>query len=258
MGFDARAAARYIADAHLARAAFQNLPDDIGPTTLAEAYDAQEALHPLLAARYGAAAGVKIATTTRVMQKLMGIDRPSFGVIFADRIHSSPARLDLGKFISLKIECELAVRLGHSLPPLAAPYTGETVAAAVEAIMPAFELVDDRAANYNDTSALSLIADNCWNAGVVLGRGTPYAPGFELNGLAGLLTINSRGQQHGRTEDPLRTVAWVANMAAERGRALRMGHIIMTGSIIPTLPIGSGDRFSLAIGSLGVVELSVD
>ena len=124
--------------------------------------------------------------------------------------------------------------------------------------MPAFELVDDRMANYNDTSALSLIADNCWNAGVVLGLGLPYAPGFELNGLAGSLTINGRSQHQGRTEDPLGAVAWVANMAAERGRPLKKGHIIMTGSLIPTLPIGGGDRVTLAIGPLGVVELSVD
>jgi 2-keto-4-pentenoate hydratase len=258
MGFNAKAAARYIADAHQARAPFQNLPDSIGPTSLAEAYDAQEALHSLFAGRYGATAGVKIATTTKVMQELMGIDGPSFGVIFANRIHNSPADLNLDDFISLKIECELAVRLGHDLPASATGYTRATVSPLVEAIMPAFELVDDRMADYSNTRALSLIADNCWNAGVVLGQALPYAPGFELHGLAGSLTINGHIQKQGRTEDPLGAVAWVANTAAERGRPLRKGQIVMTGSIIPTLPIGSGDHLSLTIASVGEVELNVD
>jgi 2-keto-4-pentenoate hydratase len=53
-------------------------------------------------------------------------------------------------------------------------------------------------------------------------------------------------------------VAWVANTAAERGRPLRKGQIVMTGSIIPTLPIGSGDHLSLTIASVGEVELNVD
>jgi 2-keto-4-pentenoate hydratase len=65
-------------------------------------------------------------------------------------------------------------------------------------------------------------------------------------------------QRHGRTEEPLAAVAWVANMAAERGRPLRKGQIVMTGSIIPTLPISSGDRWKLAIEAIGEVELSVE
>jgi 2-keto-4-pentenoate hydratase len=53
-------------------------------------------------------------------------------------------------------------------------------------------------------------------------------------------------------------VAWVANMVAERGRPLRKGQIVMTGSIIPTLPISSGDRWMLSIDSIGEVEFAVE
>lgn len=258
MAFNAKAAARYILEAHQARARFQNLPAAIGPGSLAEAYDAQEALHSFFSGKYGANAGVKIATTTKVMQELMGIDGPSFGVIFSERVHQSPAELKLQDFTSLKVECEVAVRLGDDLPASASGYTAATVSPLVEAIMPAFELVEDRMADYNNTNALSLIADNCWNAGVVLGRAVPYTPGLELHGLAGSLSINGQVQKHGRTEEPLVAVAWVANMAAERGRPLRKGQIVMTGSIIPTLAINSGDRWMLNIDSIGEVELTVE
>jgi len=257
MAFEAETAARFILDAHQARAPFCNLPEAIGPRTLDEAYDAQEALHSLLAGRYGEAGGVKIATTTKVMQELMGIDRPSFGVIFTNRMHSSPANLKLQDFISLKIECELAVRLGDDLAVSAAGYTAATISPLVESTMPAFELVEDRRADYSNTSALSLIGDNCWNAGVVLGRAVPYTPGFELHGLAGSLSINAQVQRHGRTEEPLAAVAWVANMAAERGRPLRKGQIVMTGSMMKTVFPTEPASYRFEIGGLGVVEVKV-
>jgi 2-keto-4-pentenoate hydratase len=61
---------------------------------------------------YGAVGGAKIATTTKVMQRLMGITHPCSGAIFARTIHTSPARLKAADFINLRIECEIALKLG--------------------------------------------------------------------------------------------------------------------------------------------------
>ena len=43
----------------------------------------------------------------------------------------------------------------------------------MRALMAAFELVDDRAADYSDIHFFSLVADNAWNAGVVWVRRSP-------------------------------------------------------------------------------------
>ncbi|MGU7870870.1 hypothetical protein, partial [Escherichia coli] len=51
-------------------------PKNIAPSNLAEAYAAQEALARIWEQRFGPVAGLKIATTTKVMQALMGIDHP--------------------------------------------------------------------------------------------------------------------------------------------------------------------------------------
>ena len=93
MPLDPKAAASFIADAHRQRAVFQNLPPQIAPATVDEAYAAQEALRELWTPLYGELAGLKIATTTKVMQALMGIDHPCGGTIFASRVHGSPARI---------------------------------------------------------------------------------------------------------------------------------------------------------------------
>lgn len=256
MTFDPKAAAEYIARAHCERAVYQNLPAAIAPGTVDEAYAAQEALRALWEPVHGPVAGLKIATTTKVMQQLMGIDHPCGGMIYQKRIHASPASLRLGDFVSLMIECELAVRVSVPLPRRAEPYTRSDVRAAVGEVMPAFELIEDRKAHYKSCSALSLIADNAWNGGIVLGKGVAVPADRELDGLTGRLTIDGAAAKEGNTDDPMGALAWIANLAAGRGRPLQAGMVVITGSLIPTVPIAEGELFRFQIADLGAVEMT--
>ena len=126
-------------------------------------------------------------------------------------------------------------------------------------MMPAFELIEDRNADYKTTDARSLIADNAWNGGIVLGA--PVAPPAieAFDKLAGTLSINGRaahgGQNSGKTDDPLGALAWVANLAIERGQPMTKGMVVITGSVIPTLPINPGDVFRFELAGLGTVEM---
>ena len=249
-------AAGFIDEAHRARARYRNLPDDIAPTTVAEAYAAQAALCELWGARLGPVAGLKIATTTRVMQELMGIDHPCMGTIFAARVYASPATIAKSDFINVRVECELAVRLRRDLPEASAPYTRESVRGAVAEVMAAFELIEDRFADYKSCKAFSLIADNAWNGGVVLGRAVPLAAGLNLDGIAGALISNGRQLCTGKTDDPLGALAWLANQAAECGRPIAAGMVVITGSVIPTVDIAAGERLDFAIEGIGEVSLS--
>jgi 2-keto-4-pentenoate hydratase len=254
--FDPEKVARHVLAEHERRADFRNLPADIAPGNIAQAYAAQLALVRLLTPRKGKVAGLKIATTTKIMQQLMGIDHPCGGTIFEKTVHKSPAELRLSDYQHVVIECELAVQLARDLPASAAPYTGQSVAPAVGAAMPAFELIEDRNADYKQTSAASIIADNCWNAGIVVGAPVAYDSGRSLAGLAGRLTINNSRTHEGRTEDPLDTLAWIANLAAGQNRPLAAGMVVITGSVIPTLPIAPGDRFVFSLEGLGSTEVT--
>ena len=86
-GERANAMARWMWDARRRRLPYRNLPDELRPASIAEAYAAQEAYYRLAEPVYGAVGGAKIATTTKVMQRLMGIDHPCGGAIFARTIH---------------------------------------------------------------------------------------------------------------------------------------------------------------------------
>jgi 2-keto-4-pentenoate hydratase len=254
--FDPEKVARHVLAEHDRRADYRNLPAEIAPANVAQAYAAQLALVRLMLPRKGKVAGLKIATTTKVIQQLMGIDHPCGGTIFERTVHTSPARLRLADYQHVVIECELALRLARDLKASTTPYTAQSVKSAVAAVMPAFELIEDRNADYKQTSALSIIADNCWNAGIVLGAQVTYDPARSLVGVDGRLTINDSRTHEGRTEDPLETLAWIANLAAGQDRPLAAGMVVITGSVITTLPIAVGDRFVFSLDGLGSVEVT--
>ena len=210
------AMAQWMWDARARRLPYRNLPDDLKPASLREAYAAQEAYYRLAEPVYGAVCGAKIATTTKVMQELMGIDHPCGGAIFARTIHYSPAHLHTANFVNVRIESEIALMLGADLPASGAPWRRDMVAPAVSAAMPAFELIEDRNADYTKTDAASLIVENCWNGGIVIGAAKAISPA-SLNGIAGQLTIGGKPAGKGLRRRPMRD-AGLARQSSRRTR----------------------------------------
>ena len=254
-------AARFLHEAHRARAPYQPMPDAFAPRDINEAYDIQEAFHELLKPERGAIAGYKVALTTAVMQKMVGFGHPCSGAIFASGVHHSPAAVKGSDFVHLGAECEIAALLLRDLPASAAPYDRESVAGAVAALMPAFELVDDRGADYSDLFFLGAAADNAWNAGIVLGEPVTDWQDIDLVAASGAMTINGQPAGEGRGGDvlghPLEALAWLANNLAERGKSLQKDMIVMTGSIVSTKFLNRGDEVHFGIDTLGEVRLTV-
>jgi 2-keto-4-pentenoate hydratase len=256
-------AARFLWEEHHARKPFEPIPEPFAPHTVEEAYAVQEGFHTRMAEAHGTVAGHKIALTTPVMQQMVGFHTPIAGAILAETIHSSPASLRRTDYVRLGIECEIAVQLGMDLPAAKAPYSRDLIAEAVAAVMPAFEVVDDRQADYAQLAAhvLSLIADNAWNAGVVLGSPLREWHGLDLATARGVMMLNGAvvGEGHGRDVmgHPFEALTWLVNMLAQRGKSLRQGMIVMTGSIVATRFVNAGDVVSFSMDGLGEVRLSV-
>lgn len=230
------------------------------------AYAVQDALLPLLTADGGGEiVGYKIALTSAAMQRMVNVGHPLGGAVLAGVVHHSPAEVSLATFVNLGLECEVAVRLGVDLPADGAPYSRESVAARVDAVAPAYELVEDGGIDYDRIDAVTLIADNCWNGGVVLGewvRGDAdrwLDPAFAAAPTT--LAMNGERVSEGKVGDamghPLEAVAWVANLLAGRGRTMRAGMLVMTGSSVRTAFPRAGDRARFDVAGLGGVDLSV-
>jgi 2-keto-4-pentenoate hydratase len=248
------AMAQHMWDARRARQRYGNLPKDLHPASIAEAYQAQDVYYRLAEPVFGSVAGVKVATTTKVMQELMGITHPCGGAIFAKTIHTSPARIAKADFVNLRIESEIALKLGSDMPASSAPWTAASVVPHVAGAMPAYELIEDRNAVYTETNAVSMIVENCWNGGVVIGTPKPVTP-MDIVGVAGRQTLNGKLIGEGKAEDPFATLAWLANLLAERGRSLTAGMVVITGSLIPTFSIAHGDRAVFTVDGLGEVVM---
>jgi 2-keto-4-pentenoate hydratase len=252
----AQEAAQFMWSAHQARRAYRNLPPELAPADTKEAYAAQDAFQLLAASERGPVAGMKIATTTKVMQELMGIDHPCGGGIFAKTIHRSPARLACADFVNLRIECEIAVRVANELSGRG-PYTAANLREDVAEVMPSFELIEDRHAVYRDTSALSMIADNCWNAGIVIGSAKKFDRSIDIDNLRGRLAISGKAVAEGKADRPLEALAWLANLAVERGKPIKKDMIVITGSVVATVSVAPGDTAVFTIDGLGEAKLEL-
>ena len=255
-------AAKFLYEAHQARDRYEPIPDDISPRDISEAYDIQEAFHELLIPERGPIVGYKIALTTAVMQEMVGFGHPASGAIFGNGVHRSPASIKCSDYVRLGAECEIATLLNRDLPASEAPYDRSKVIEAVHSLMPAFEIIEDRGADYSDLFFLGVAADNAWNAGIVLGEPTIDWRSINLESASGAMTINGESAGSGKGSDvlghPLEALAWLANSLADRGQSLKKDMIVMTGSIVSTKFLNPGDDVRFNIDTLGEVRLNVE
>ena len=255
-------AARLLADQYRDKRPF-SFDFQSAPRTLEEAYDVQEAFQNILAQTHGPVAGFKLAMTSIVMQQHAEVAEPRAGLVLAKNIYHSPATLEGSNYLRLGIECEVATRLGSDLPASGAPYNRDRICVAVDAVMPAFEVIDSRGPEIQDPRArmLASIATNISNAGIVLGPPVTDWREVDLSSSRGSMTINGELAGEGVGSDvmghPLEPLVWLANMLAERGKGLAAGTVVITGSIVTPKFLNPGDVATVVIEGIGEANLTV-
>jgi len=257
-------AARRAAEALLAehkdnlRFKTQGPPD--GPTTISDAYDIQERYVTLLRGHHGDTAGYKVGLTSATMQAFCGIDHPIAGVVLAKRVHRSGATVRIADFGRLGLEFEIAVRIKSDLPVTGTPYSAEMIQPHIDGVCAAVEIVDDRNADYSSLDVRSLVADNSWNAGIVLSEFATKWP--DLKAVLGRATTDriAIGEGHGRDilGHPFNSVAWLATQLASRGDTLKAGQVVMTGSVMKTVFPAEDATYRFELAEIGAVEVKVN
>ena len=207
------------------------LEGDLLPESIAEAYAVQAAFQGALAGEYGAVAGYKIAYTTAALQQASGISEPVAGRILSNNVRHSPSALASGDFLQPGIECEVGIRLGADLPASGAPYDRQSVSKAVEAVMTAFEVIDNRRTQGQDTQTqlLTTIASNILNAGVVLGAAVTDWRSIDLAASAGLDDHQRRNGGRGPRFRRYGASAGAAGLAGQRPGGSRRGTVCRNG-----------------------------
>lgn len=255
-------AARIIAERRMAREAI-DLPQDRRPASEAEGYALQARVNRILSASgLGRVAGHKVGCTTPVMQDFLGIHSPCSGEVFASTVATARALLHARDFRRLGAECEIAVELARDIKPEEAPFTTGSIADAVGAVMAGIEIVDDRYADYRTLGVPSLIGDNFFNAGCVLGLPVRDWRRLDLAALKGRTLINGTEAGSGTGAmvlgHPLAALAWLANARSRRGLGLKRGEFVFLGSLVETKWLKPGDKVHIEIEELGEVKIEVE
>jgi len=254
------AAAQFIAKARRSRAPLKALASDTVPRDEAEGYRVQRALHDLLLPQTGSLVGYKIGCTSAVMQQYLNIPHPCGGGVFAKGVHDSGAQLAASDYVRVGVECEIAVRLARNLAAGEAPFTAEWVAEAIEAYYPAIEIVDDRYVKWEKMGAPTLVADDFFAAGCVLGKAVARTGAPDPRGVVGRAIVNGKAAGRGTGADvlghPHNALAWLANHLAAEGRGLHAGQIVLTGSLVKTVWLKAGDSVIMELEGLGLAKVA--
>lgn len=247
-----------LAENRRAPAAFDGLPAAVRPVDEVEGYAIQSALARQLSdTGMGPVAGAKIGCTTSVMQAYMKIEQPCAGTIYGSGVHHDRAELPFTDYHRVGVECEIAVRLADDLPLSNRLLGPDDVAAYVDAFLPAIEIVDDRYRDFRAIDTPTLIADDFFHAGCVLGEPVADWREIDLAAAGGTMAIDGETVGSGHGGDilghPLEALAWLANAQISQARRLPAGSIILLGSVVQTRWLAPGNKVDIEIEGLGRV-----
>ena len=245
------------------RTAIEDLPEDVRPKDLVAAYAIQNRLREILTVEsLGAPCGWKIGCTTRVMQDYLKIPHPCAGTLYSARTYKRSKTLVAADYLELGLECEIAVEIGRDLPEQQKLYTQGDVTDAIRSVMASIEIVEHRFSDFSKAGTPSLVADDFFSAGCVLGEPiTPEAAG-DLSKLRGGFSLNgSRPADLGSGDailgHPLVALAWIADHASRLGTPLRAGQVITLGSVVKTIYPEPGQQIEARFTRLPPVRIDV-
>lgn len=238
---------------------FAGFPGHLRPGNEVDAYRIQDRLLELFARADGLRfAGHKIGSTTPVMQKYLGIDSPCAGRLRLSLTHQGRGSFSHRAEGTLGVECEIAVRLKQDLSPARRPYDRAKVMEAVGTCMAAIEVVEDRYLDWRSLDTPTLVADNFFNTGAVLGQAFDDFDPAELDEVTATMTIDDTVVGQGRGSDvlghPLDALVWLANNASGRGMTLCSDEVVLLGSLVETHWVEPGSMVQIDNSAFGRVE----
>jgi 2-oxo-3-hexenedioate decarboxylase/2-keto-4-pentenoate hydratase len=233
------------------------------PADEAAAYKVQDEACTILAGKgFGAVIGYKIGCTTVPMQTYLGIDHPCAGYMYTASLRPDATMLARKDFVRPGVECEIAVTLSAPLRAQDAPFNRAAVEPAVGAIHAAIEIVDERYEDWRTLGGETLIADDFFHAGLILGPAIADWRDLDLRAIEGVTRVNGKVMARGRGADilghPLDALAWLANHRAARGKDIPAGTIVSLGALVPVQWLAPGDHAEIELAGLGSLSYSVE
>ncbi|WP_281349748.1 fumarylacetoacetate hydrolase family protein [Pseudoxanthomonas yeongjuensis] len=250
---------RHAAELHVALRSGQPLPplsERVPGITLADAYAISNDFLRRRLAEGERVVGKKVGATSVAVQNMLKVDQPDFGFL-TDRMEvANGASLSVAGLIAPRAEGEIAFHLKHDL--CGPGITHHDVLAATESVSVCFEIVDSRIRDWKIGIA-DTVADNASAAAYVLGGDRVSPKGLDLGTLGMVVEKNGElvatGAGAAALGSPVNCVVWLANTLGRLGTSLKAGEVILSGALVPLIPVAAGDRMRVRMGALGSAEV---
>jgi len=251
-------AAQLLALARLDNRIIDEIPSDLRPSCLADAYAIQDSLAKILGWEIN---GWFCACTNPVIQSVLKLNEPYCARLFKKSVVAQPATLDAKKYPPIVLECEFGFQLGSNLPVRATPYSRVEVETAIAKIHPTIEVVIGHLRNWPEQDVWSVIADNGTDGQLVYGSGVSEWRNLDLVNMQVSLSVNGRTVRSGVGQrvlgDPLDAFVWLVNAVRLRGYGLRAGHVYNTGTATDIMWLQPGEQAVATFHGLGLVAFTL-
>lgn len=197
--------------------------------------------------------GWKVGFGAPAAMAALGLERPLVGFLLDAGVLPDGATVPLAGWARPVLEPEIAVHLAADVPGDASV---ADVHAAVGGLSAAIELAD---VDPPPTDVRTILAGDIFQRHVVLG---PIDQGRRSGaGVSARLLVD--GTETGATDDPaaltgdlLVVVQRTAELLAACGERLCAGEVVLTGSVLPPLPLTPGQHVEVRVDPLGALSLS--
>lgn len=239
-------AANVLMDARRTQRPMEDLPVEMRPTSMAEAYVVQD----MMAAGFGEIGGWKVGAPTAEAE-------PMFAPMPKSKI--APGGVVMRAMRYRGLEAEVAFLLGRDLPARSQTYTRDEVLGAVQSCHPAIEVLESGLTDPMKAERMSMIADLQMHGGFVYGpavaewRSIDFMKETVTLAVDGSVRVEKTGSN--TSGDLLRLLPYLANEGAARTGGLRAGQWITTGSWTGNIQSMARSSVDVVFSTLGRVGL---
>ena len=254
MSKDIKKYADMLYEAERTRTAIEPLTEMDPELTIDDAYAIQLANIERVVGEGQVISGKKIGLTSEGIQKQLGVDEPDYGHLFQS-MDCSNGLCSIDELISARIEGEIAFVLKEDLS--GGNVTAEDVRRATDYVVPAFEIVDSRVADWR-IKLIDTVSDNASSGRYVLSEQKSKIDEVDLPSVEMKLYKNgelvNEGVGSAVLGDPAEAVAWLANKLWGYGVSFFKGEVILSGALSATVTAEKGDEFVADFGDFGTVH----
>lgn len=191
--------------------------------------------------------------------ELMQISAPLSGYLTDRTVLEPGERVPVGDWGRGIVEFEVAVYLAEDL---GAGAGDEQARAAVGSLGPAIELANIDLPIGPDGVA-DILAGDIFHEAVIFGDRDPDRAGIDISGMTGRILVD--GEERAAVtelEEITGAYPWivstVASTLASQGERLRAGDVIITGSIVPPIPVTEGTTFTFALDPFSPISVHLE